>query len=352
MYLFEAYNRWVYARQPKYTLTKEKSSVIPFDNIHNYRWFVGGNRRMWCVPFDNISNDQCVKFNVKVNNSKFVSVGVLNNDLKPISISVNKVGTCDFNVCIARNITISTIAIGRDDNTTRILASDDNVLIYIEDISDTGALISNIERITYTCASRIQDPISLSNFGSPQSFDKEDIETGSIKSTISFAANVDNYKLEDIYLTSPLCSDHILDWVVTRDTTLPYDVTRSGVNNLNVGNICLGNSSVRFITDEVEGNIVIYHVNHISTGKADYVRLSLIDESGEEIWHSDYSGNVDHTNKSTVDVGGNIFKTLINIPMGVKSQLMESIYSTSLPYVGSLYPPMIFKYSEVSKLCA
>lgn len=346
-YLYNIYKLYTYSRSQRTTFVSEFKVMDkePQPISDEYMWFASNERTLWKIPFDEIKNNQSVKFKVTFNNVKFASVGTLNHDFGNASQSFTLRGTSTRKFSVFRNYSIGTIS--SPEGVEKIITDQENPIIYIENIGPNPPIIEDIERRTYNAVSLLPDPVESLIIPQRMSFDREDLDVDTIHQTVLVAANSDGYKLQEGFRAKPIFSEDIVDWLRNKETELPYPPEERNLIELR-NSPCIGDFASRFVTKNLEGNLVVYHIDHTLTNKAEYVRLSLIDEYGEEIFKTD---SIDWGNESSssVYIGEKIWKTRLSVPLGVKAQLMESIYGPPLPYVESVFPMAVFNYEEISK---
>jgi len=347
VYICNIYKLYKYTRPRKYKFKSEFEDIMGVESISDdYKWFTSNERSLMKIPFSTLDNNQSIIFKISATDSKYVSVGSLSDNFKVVSQCITRRGSFNLDINVSRNLSVSSIGESRD-LWEKIITSTSSPIIYIEHIGPNPIEISKIERRTYTTLTSLPDPTTSLIIPHRISFDKENVEVDSIHSIISTASNHDRYKFENKYQVKPIYSEDFTRWLDVRDTELPFpNEVDEPIGSR--GSCCFGDFVSRFISNRVDGKIVVYHIDHTMTGKAEYVRLSLIDDNGEEIFKTD---SVDWTNgkSETTYIGGKVCKTTLAVPMGVKGQLLESIYGPPLPYVGSVFPMSIFNYTEVSK---
>ena len=328
-------------RKHNYKFNIEEGQLESIDwktDMLNYKWYTGNDHRMRKLSFNKLASNECIVVTGKTtSDTKYFGLGALSKDdgkghhLVSMHDNLRLFGDGKFGTIISSNFIINTITHDKvstlmddpDRKTRKInLCSDGPSEEYIFFVDIIGGQLEDVQVTKYSYDGLVNltsFPIMNMDLKSMNS-EKNDLSVETLRKSMQHDLAMDLQKITKFVPTLPLdhneCVKHLMD-----------DMSSSSESESNVMAYTpesIHNDVTRFSTkmldDHMGQTITVYFIDHTSTDKGGYCRLSLINEDGEEIYHT--------TPLPSNQVKDHVHKARILLPSNEKVQILESIYGS------------------------
>lgn len=360
-YLYGLYCRWKYVRRPRYVLKTEVGSIKDIDyndDMLNYKWFTGGDHRMYKINFDTLNHNECIHIKYSGDGHEYIGLGAAvkrvggESQLAPVCDNISFTNTFeDQDIIITKNYMVGRLTQSKlmsDGEIKRIIIpasendNDNKYLFYFDAIGGTIKDVK-VEKYIYEGVVGLSTISNVLPYkGRKLESEGINIEKETIKNTISRFLAQELKCIDNKYKALPISHTEMIEWCKGNRAEMFYP-TQDNSGELKDG---IHRDVTRFITPEIkEDDITVFFINHNSTGKSLYSRLSLVDETGEELFHVIPS-------KDNM-IGNDLHQVNISIPINKRCQLLESIYVEDVEYPSpshnTVYPMMSFVCVDMIK---